>query len=253
MPVHNGQYNQTHGNSEVHSSSPLRSLCLLICVFSETIKRGYSCPSRRACPDSHRLRTFNERGSLNVGSILPVKPVVRFAAVTAGSTGLLDWCRHKLLEAWGGHEELVSPPFRFDQTEYYTTEMGEGLWKQLLGFAELADPADLPSWKLFSNQLEAQAAAEFAGDVSRPVNIDPGYVTEAKLVLATTKDRDHRIYLHSGIYAEVTLYYQRKAWRASHWTYTDYQQPEYHQFLSQCRDYLRQHLPQWRAEHPPSK
>ncbi len=182
-----------------------------------------------------------------MGNVLPVKPVVRFAAVTAGSTELLEWSLDQLRNAWSS-PALISQPFRFDQTSYYTAEMGEGLWKQLLGFTELVDPAELPAWKLFSNSLEEHAAREFAGAVARPVNIDPGYVTEAKLVLATTKDRDHRIYLRSGIYAEVTLFYQRQAWRSSAWTYADYQQPAYHEFLSRCRDYLRQHLPQWRAE-----
>jgi hypothetical protein len=51
----------------------------------------------------------------------------------------------------------------------------------------------------------------------RPLNLDPGYLTEAKLVLATTKDRNHRLYLDRGIFAEVTLCYQRggSGWRAS--------------------------------------
>ena len=32
--------------------------------------------------------------------------------------------------------------------------------------------------------------------------LDPGYTSQAKLVLATTKDRDHRIYLRDGIFAD---------------------------------------------------
>ena len=32
----------------------------------------------------------------------------------------------------------------------------------------------------------------------RPLNLDPGYLTPAKLVLASTKDHAHRIYLSAA-------------------------------------------------------
>jgi hypothetical protein len=79
---------------------------------------------------------------------------------------------------------------------------------------------------------------------TRPLNLDPGYVSEAKLVLATTKDRDHRLYLQRGIYAEVTLHYYHRKWTPRDWTYPDYRSDEYHLFLDKCRDYLRQRLRQ---------
>jgi hypothetical protein len=69
-------------------------------------------------------------------------------------------------------------------------------------------------------------------------------LTEAKLVLATTKDRDHRLYLGRGIFAEVTLYYQRTAgWQTREWTYPDYRSAAYQAFFQQCRDYLRRKKP----------
>jgi hypothetical protein len=77
---------------------------------------------------------------------------------------------------------------------------------------------------------------------SRPLNLDPGYLTEAKLVLASTKDRDHRVYLDRGIYAEVTLHYQRgRGWQPRPWTYPDYRSEPYLQFFTRCRQYLRKH------------
>jgi hypothetical protein len=142
---------------------------------------------------------------------------------------------------WGAIA-LQSEVFAFDQTQYYAATMGPDLKKQLVAFATLLDPGDLAWWKLQSNAIEQRRIAQFPAAVPRPVNIDPGYVTEAKLVLASTKDRDHRIYLGQGIYAEITLYYHRRAWQSSRWTYADYQRPEYHAFLSNCRDYLRQQL-----------
>lgn len=58
-------------------------------------------------------------------------------------------------------------------------------------------------------------------------------------MLATTKDRDHRIYLDNGIFAEVTLHYRQGVWEKSRWTYPDYQRPDFHEFFNQCRAYLR--------------
>jgi hypothetical protein len=118
--------------------------------------------------------------------------------------------------------------------------MGPGIKKELWAFERLVNPASLVELKLTSNQWEVEFQKEHSYGEARPLNIDPGYLTQAKLVLATTKDRDHRIYLDRGIYAEVTLHFQSHAWQARPWTYPDYQRPDYHQFFNRCRDYLRQ-------------
>jgi hypothetical protein len=93
---------------------------------------------------------------------------------------------------------------------------------------------------LQANAWEEEYRASAEHSESRPLNIDPGYLTEAKLVLASTKDRDHRIYLSQGIFAEVTLHFARGGWQARPWTYPDYQRADYHAFFTTCRDYLRQ-------------
>ena len=58
-------------------------------------------------------------------------------------------------------------------------------------------------------------------------------------MLASTKDRDHRIYLSRGIFAENTLFYASGAWQNRPWTYPNYQRADYHQFLDRCREYYR--------------
>ena len=75
--------------------------------------------------------------------------------------------------------------------------------------------------------------------LSQKLGFDPGYLTEAKLILASTKDRDHRIYLDRGIFAENTLYFHAGSWQKRPWTYPDYQRADYHQFLLRCREYYR--------------
>ena len=72
-----------------------------------------------------------------------------------------------------------------------------------------------------------------------PLNLDPGYVTLAKLVLASTKDHAHRIYLADCIYAEVTLSYRGGAWQPFEWTYPDYRRADFHVFFTRCRELLR--------------
>jgi len=119
----------------------------------------------------------------------------------------------------------------FAATEYYVSEMGAPQWRCFVTFAELIDPGELARIKRATNDIEQALASEGR----RQINLDPGYVSLAKLVLATTKDQWHRIYLGQGIYAEVTLSYQHGAWRAQPWTYPDYRSTAYLAILTEVR------------------
>jgi hypothetical protein len=72
------------------------------------------------------------------------------------------------------------------------------------------------------------------------LNLDPGYITLAKLVLASTKDHSHRIYLGRRIYGEITLGFRAGAWQPGEWTYPDYRRADFQRFFVECRDYLKQ-------------
>jgi hypothetical protein len=67
-------------------------------------------------------------------------------------------------------------------------------------------------------------------------------VTAAKLVLASTKDFAHRIYLRDGIFAEITLFFRHGRWEHHEWTFPDYRRADYHEFFSRAREYLK-HMP----------
>jgi hypothetical protein len=167
-------------------------------------------------------------------------PVLLVLAAFSRHGDALQWARDRSAEQFG---ELAfsSDIFPFEYTDYYREEMGPGLKKVFFAFEDLVDPACLADVKLQTNRWEAEYRESTHWPESRPLNLDPGYVTQAKLVLATTKDRDHRIYLSGGIYAEVTLYYQRgRGWNARPWTYADYRSEPYHQFFTRCRNYLRE-------------
>jgi hypothetical protein len=124
-------------------------------------------------------------------------------------------------------------PFHF--TAYYEPEMGANLLRKFISFERLVDAADLAEIKLWTNALEDQIAAGQEFGVRRPINLDPGCVTPAKLVLATTKDNAHRIYLSRGVYAEVTLSYMKGGFQPMPWTYPDYRTEPYRRFFEQVR------------------
>ncbi|MFW6163419.1 MAG: DUF4416 family protein [Planctomycetota bacterium] len=139
------------------------------------------------------------------------------------------------LEAAFGPIDLASERIPFDTTGYYEPEMGAGLIRKFITHKELVSPGDLAGIKLATNALEATLAEELDADVPRPVNLDPGYLDGSKLVLATTKNDAHRIYIDQGIYAEVTLTWRRGAWQPTPWTYRDYRSEPYRAFFAQAR------------------
>lgn len=165
-------------------------------------------------------------------------PSMLFTAAFSRHAGLLDWVLSRVEEAWGP-VVLKSQKFDHEETAYYQSSMGSDLKKQFFVVGGRYDPSRLVATKLESNgwEKEIQAAGEYAEQ--RPVNVDPGYFTLDKLILASAKDRAHRVYLHDGIYAEQCLYYQQRAWCARPWTYPDYMQPGVLAFFEQAREQLK--------------
>jgi len=157
----------------------------------------------------------------------------------------LDWASTRLIQRYG---PLLreSEPFEFTETRYYEREMGPGIRLKLLAFQRLIRADQIAAIKLATNELEWAYTRErrrAAGEVERAgrlLNLDPGYLAAGKFVLATTKDRSHRIYLRDGIFAEVTLYFQAGEFHPWPWTYPNYRRSDYREFLKQVRaDYLR--------------
>jgi len=126
----------------------------------------------------------------------------------------------------------------FKFTEYYKEEMGSGLIRFWVSFERLIDPSKLAEAKTLSNKIEEY----FVESGKRKVNIDPGYITPAKVVLASTKDFSHRIYLRNGVYAEVTLIYRHKKFIPLEWSYPDYQSETAYEFLYKIRDIHQERL-----------
>lgn len=173
-----------------------------------------------------------------MGQIQSPKPVLLLIAVSSRYDEALAWAEERSVAEFGPLA-LKSEAFDFTETDYYRESMGTELKKQFLTFADLNDPGDLARIKCLTNQWEEEYAAAAGHPESRPLNLDPGYLTQAKLVLASTKDHAHRLYLGRGIYAEFTLQYRGKNWQACEWTYPDYQRSDYQAFFTLCRELLR--------------
>ena len=165
-----------------------------------------------------------------MADIKPPEPVAFICGLLAGREAWIDEAVALLGDRVGGID-AVSDTVAFDFTDYYEREMGPGLLRRFVSFDALRDPADLADVKRLTNDLER----EVAGDVARPVNLDPGTLSAGQLVLASTKPYAHRVYLRDGIYAEVTLLYERGRWVPLPWTYPDYAAPVYHPFLTDVR------------------
>lgn len=145
-----------------------------------------------------------------------------------------------------GEIELHSDTCPWTASEYYRDEIGPEIWRRYVSLRELAFADGLPEWKHETNRLERRWTVQ----AKRRVNLDPGYVDWHRLVLASTKDAAHRIYLGAGIFAEVTLHYEDGRFRAWAYTYPDYAASETLEFFNRVR---ARYGAQRRAARPPGR
>lgn len=133
----------------------------------------------------------------------------------------------------------VSLPTAFDHTDYYADEMGTGLFRRFWCFYELLPQEDLAAAKLFCQDLEE----DLAGPVgARRVNLDPGILTQERLVLASGKQFTHKVYLGQGVWADLTLIFQRGRWQTQPWTFPDFRHAGTLALLTDFRRYYRRRI-----------
>ncbi len=149
---------------------------------------------------------------------------------------LIDSIVNKLETIWGPID-WVSPNLFFDRTRYYAEEMGWPLHRRFMTFRDLIRPEEIVDIKLLANRIEN----EYRRNEKRQINIDPGYISLERLVLATGKNYAHRIYLSKGIYADLTLIFHKGSFQPLQWTYRDYADPEMIKYFNTERErYKRQ-------------
>ncbi len=145
---------------------------------------------------------------------------------------------HTLSETFGPIDQKMIYG-HFDKTDYYKKEMGTPLYRYYLSFTSLVPPEKLPGIKLKTNAIETTFLNDHGG---RQVNIDPGILTLQNLVLATTKNYTHRIYLGKGIYGDLTLIFQKGEYVPLPWTYPDYREKKVRAFFLEIRNRYKDQL-----------
>ncbi len=164
------------------------------------------------------------------------EPVKLIFSLFAQDAGLINETIEKLSAAYG-QPDFISEVMRFDYTDYYGAEMGAELVRRFVTMEECVRPECLPDIKLATNEIENAVAS----NGQRRINIDPGYLSKAHLILATGKSYTHRPYLRDGIYADLTLVYQGKKFCSLPWTYPDYADEKLLLMLGRIREkYLLQ-------------
>ena len=164
----------------------------------------------------------------------PPKPAKLVVGFFLNDTSLAAAIVRQLQDRLGALE-MVSPWLPFDFTRYYEKEMGTPLYRRLVVFKPLIEQTRLVAIKRMTNALEM----DYQREERRPVNIDPGYLLPERFVLATGKNFTHRIYLGEGIYADLTLIFQKGAFRSLPWTYPDYADRRLIDFLTLVRNKYR--------------
>jgi uncharacterized protein DUF4416 len=184
-----------------------------------------------------------------MGKIRPPLPVKLFVGMLSPEHELFDACA-QILQREFGPIDSGSECMPWDSSDYYRGEMGPNIFRKFLFFEQIADPGRLSQIKRFTNDLENNYAVNAVEGLRRRINLDPGYVTEAKVVLASTKDFAHRLYIGDGIYAEVTLRYSVKdrSFVPHEHTYPDYRTAPYLALFNSVREDLRTRL---RTTRPP--
>ncbi|OGC39125.1 hypothetical protein A2Y85_02035 [candidate division WOR-3 bacterium RBG_13_43_14] len=136
------------------------------------------------------------------------------------------------LSARCGRSIMHSQKIPFTHTDYYSKEMAAVIFRQWHAYEKKILPGELAEIKTFTNLVEKKYLNENKG---RMINIDPGYISLSNLVLASTKNYSHRIYLDLGIYAEITLIFKHEHFMPLEWTYPDYKEPAAIEFFEKVR------------------
>ena len=179
-----------------------------------------------------------------MGAIRQFTPVKLFIGVLVSDRKFIPNVEERLTPLFGpvDHRSQVIP---FDFTDYYEKEMGDILDRVFFSFERLIEADRLPEIKRQTNELEDELAELLRTPnttIKRPVNLDPGYIEQAKVVLASTKNFYHRIYIGRGIFAEVTMHFKNNTYQFFPWTYPDYQSQDYQEFFLRTRQIFRSQL-----------
>ena len=164
-------------------------------------------------------------------------PVKLFCGVLYSDEQLLNDSRLLLVEKYG-EIDYQGDQFNFEISEYYRTEMGWPIYRRFWAFETLINPNEIARVKIECNEIEDRLAV--AGN--RKVNLDPGYLDYDKIVLASAKYNGQKIYLDYGIYADLTLRYEKGEYYPYPWSFPDFKEGQYNQTFLRIREIYKVQL-----------
>lgn len=163
-----------------------------------------------------------------------------FCGILYRDEDILDAVIKELVRKTENETDISAGPFKFDFTDYYSGKMGDNLKRRFVSFKKPVSPENSYVWKILTNEIEKEFYHN--GRFPRRVNLDPGYLNLSRVILFSAKDFYHRLYLGKGIFAEVTLYFEKNRFMFLPWTYPDYKSEEYLGFFRRLRDTYREQL-----------
>ncbi len=166
------------------------------------------------------------------------KPAKLIISMFTSDKCLFSLYKEELIKRFG-EVDMESNNQSFNFTDYYEEEFGENLMQKLFSFSTLIRQDELAEIKIITNGLEKNIKNENIKNNmacnKRKINLDPGYITLNKYILASTKNGPSRIYLSQGIYAEITLRFINKSFVPCEYTYPNYKTNGYINFLNSVR------------------
>ena len=169
-----------------------------------------------------------------MGTVKPPESALLFVSTLYRDADVFEQSE-EILENSFGDTLYISPTLPWDYSSYYRNEIGEQLCRQIIFFKNIVDSGLLVDIKLKTNEIESALSL----DGRRQINLDPGYLTLAKVVLASTKNYAHRLYLGKGIYGEITLIYKDETYSPHIFTYRDYQDKSHIDIFMNAREMLK--------------
>lgn len=131
-----------------------------------------------------------------------------------------------------GPVDYESPVVPFTFTDYYSAEMGGRIDRVFWSFERLIDPSAIVEIKAFTKDVEVRLTRSG----KRTVNLDPGYMDYFKVVLASAKFGGNKVYLRDGIYADITLWYEKGRFKPFVWGFPDFKTGAYDAILLKIRE-----------------
>lgn len=132
-----------------------------------------------------------------------------------------------LLKEKFGEIIIEGKPYDFDFTDYYSEEMGKDLLKRFVVFKKEIDKKELSQIRKVTGEIEDK----FRVNVKRQINLDPGYISDKEVVLASVKKKDFKENIGNGIFAHKIYSFENNKVKIFFHTFPDYKVEENKKFF----------------------